>query len=317
MGLAYERLPVDALPTIGAGIADEPARKAEAFKRFNRVIERFFDEGKWPGTMQEAVINVYGSDDTDYYFTLPRNFETCIFAESCSHDSPVQAQWFSYLPGGTGPVRNRHLGPVRDAGIGYCVFRDIETPAQVTIESDQTESASTYLWLRAKDENGEKIYTNVGGSIIEGIRIDLSAAPVTTSQTISEIYGAEKAQTKGNITIAIGSTLYANYEPGERAISYRRYLSGGRTTQVRGWFKRRAVWNTADNDPVYPGSLEALKLGLFAIQYEEKSDLERANTYWAMAINLLSKATAEHHQSEASPIQLGYGALGVGLSQMN
>lgn len=315
--LAFERLPYNALPAIDNKLINNATeRKAEAYNRFNRVIERFFDEGKWPGTMQEAVINVYGSKDTGYYFTLPRHLQTCIFSEACCRNIPVQAQWFSYLPGGGKPA-SHHYGAVRDNGIGYCVFRDIDTPAQITVESDQTESAATYLWIRAKDADGEKIYTSVGGNIVEGIRIDLSASPVTTSQTISEIYGADKAITKGNITIRIGTTIHAVYEPGERAISYRRYWAGGAREQVRGWFKRCAVWNTSDNDPVYPASLEALKLGLFALNYEENGDQDRANTYWAMALNILNKATTEHHQSESSPMQIGYGMMASAIRHMN
>lgn len=316
--LAYERLPYNALPSIdGTLITNETGRKAEAYNRFNRVIERFFDEGKWPGTMQEAVINVYGSAATDYYFTLPRHLETCIFAESCHSNLPVQAQWFSYLPGGNARLNGRHYGAVRDFGVGYCVFRDFDTPTQITVVSDQAEAAATYLWIRALDENGEKIYTTVSGNPVEGIRIDLSAGSTTTTQTISSIYGADKDATKGNVTISVGSTLHASYEPGERAISYRRYLAGGERTQVRGWFKRRAVWNTTDNDPVYPASLEALKLGLFALSYEENGDQDRGNTYWAMALNILNKATTEHHQSESSPTQLGYGMMSVGQRQFN
>lgn len=316
---AYTRLPPTTFLAIdGVTIGDEPARKADAYNRFNRVMQRFHDEGKWKGTMQQASISVYGSATDDYYFTLPRQLETAIFVARKHSVQAVQSAWFQFLPGGPGPLVDdkRHIGAPRDLGEGYVTFRNIETAGTLVIDSDQTEDASTYLYLRGLDANGEKIYSSFGGSIQEGIRVDLGDAPVTTSESFSSIYYASKEVTKGNVTISRGGTEIASYEPGEETISYRRYLVGLDSTTVptvKVWGKRRWCWTTADNDLIYPDNLEALKLGVMATIYEENGDFERSQAYMAEAYRILSQQITEHRAGEQSPIQfvnkLGPGSI--------
>lgn len=277
----------------------------------NRVLSRFFEGGLWDGTTEQNIINIFGSEDDDYYITLPRHLETCIRGGMPgTKPYPTQSQWYQYISGGYGmrTLDQRHYGALQDLGTGFCTFRNIETASTLTVSSAETEDAATYLYIRALDASGNKIYTTVGGEVIEGIRIDLSAAPATTSYTISNIYGLTKDITKGVVTVEDASNDLAYLEPGELIANYRRYLSGGYNadnwTQIKGIFKRKHVWAVADNDPLYPDSLEAIKFGLMALNYEEEADLDRAPLYWKMAVDLLNQQLKSRRLGSEGTMQL-------------
>ena len=142
------------------------------------------------------------------------------------------------------------------------------------------------------------------GERVEGIRLDLGDGTQTTSQTFSELYSVEKTPTTGLISLSAGATTLAKYEAGERAISYRRYIVDKNWDAVQGIFKRRHVWAISDNDPLYPDSLEAIKLGLMAINAEEKADVERGQYYMDRAILLLNAELKEYNAGQEGVMQV-------------
>jgi hypothetical protein len=96
----------------------------------------------------------------------------------------------------------------------------------------------------------------------------------------------------------------AKYEAGERVISYRRYLVDRNWDAVQGIFKRRHCWAISDNDPLYPDSLEAIKLGLMALNAEEKADVERGQYYMDRAILLLNAELKEYNSGQEGVMQI-------------
>jgi hypothetical protein len=188
-------------------------------------------------------------------------------------------------------------------GEGFVSFRDITTPSPLTISSTQTECVGSYVWIRGTDSNGDKIFSTVDGNIVEGIRIDLSGGTQTTSQTFATIYSVEKTPTDGIVSLAVGATNIAKYEQGERVINYRRYMVDKNWDSVQGVFKRRHVWATSDNDQLFPDSLEALKLGLMALNAEEKADVERGQYYMDRALLLLNAELKEYNSGQEGTMQ--------------
>ena len=269
----------------------------------NRVCERFHNRGKWSGTTELATINIYGSEASDYFITLPRHLKTCIRGGRPGyHTAQTQGKWYQFLGGGAGLLDTtaRHYGPLQDLGFGFMTYDNLPAAgAQLIVSTSETEASATYLYIRGRDENGDKIYSTVSGSVIEGIRIDLSSAPATTTQTFGSVYQVTKAVTKGTVSVSYGSTEIAKYEPGETDPDYRRYLSGGYTADewevIRGYFKRQHVWATAANDPIYPDNLEAIKLGIQALQAEEEGNVEQAQYYEGMAIDMLNSQLSEEN----------------------
>jgi hypothetical protein len=245
---------------------------------------------------------------------------------------PTQGQWYQYMPNSVGPRRDgdKHWGPAQDLGTGFTTYRDITTAGTLTITTDISEDGTglflyddgadvgtmlyddgvddgqiegliannpTLMVIRALDENGDKIFTLAGDTYIEGILIDLSDAPETTSQTVSEIYGIFKPITRGYVRISVGGTEIARLDPGERVANYRRYLvgyNGADQFAFQAICYRRHVWAYSANDPIYPDNLEAIKNGLIALNYEERADLDRSQQYWGIAYRTLTMSLKDH-----------------------
>jgi hypothetical protein len=308
LGLCVERLPNSVVP-----VADPPDlagfdAQAELRNNINRVLERFFAEGKYVGTIQQATITAYEDINDNKFITLPRHLETCLRGGKAGYKtSAVQSEWYQYLPQGRGirKTDQSYYGPLQDIGEGFVTFRDIETASTLTLSSSETECAGSYIWIRGKDNNGDKIFSTVDGDRVEGIRLDLgNGTQTTTGITFKEIYSVEKTPTTGTITLAAGATTLAKYEAGERAISYRRYIVDKNWDAVQGIFKRRHCWAISDNDPLYPDSLEAIKLGLMAINAEEKADVERGQYYMDRAILLLNAELKEYNSGQEGVMQI-------------
>jgi len=309
LGLAAERLPASVHPQPDPPDLQGFDSAAELRNNINRVLERFFAEGKFVGTIQQATITAYEDADVNRFITLPRHLETCLRGGKAGYKTTaVQSEWYQYLPQGRG-IRKQdqaYYGPLQDIGEGFVTFRDIETASTLTLSSSETECAGSYIWIRGKDANGDKIFSTVDGERVEGIRLDLGDGTQTTSQTFKEIYSVEKTPTTGTITLSAttGSVTLAKYEAGERAISYRRYIVDKNWDAVQGIFKRRHVWAISDNDPLYPDSLEAIKLGLMAINAEEKADVERGQYYMDRAILLLNAELKEYNAGQEGVMQI-------------
>jgi hypothetical protein len=68
----------------------------------------------------------------------------------------------------------------------------------------------------------------------------------------------------------------------------------------------------ADNDPVFPSNIGALKYGLRAIRYEDTSDDARANEAWALAFNELDMELAKFTGESTLPTIAMVGGYGEG-----
>jgi hypothetical protein len=307
--MAIERLPASVRPQPDPPDLEGFNQIEELKNNINRVLERFFAEGKFVGTIQQATITAYEDINDNKFITLPRHLETCLRGGKAGYKtSAVQSEWYQYLPQGRGirKTDQSYYGPLQDIGEGFVTFRDIETASALTLSSSETECAGSYIWIRGKDNNGDKIFSTVDGDRVEGIRLDLGSGTQTTSQTFKEIYSVEKTPTTGTITLSAttGSITLAKYEAGERAISYRRYIVDKAWDAVQGIFKRRHCWAISDNDPLYPDSLEAIKLGLMAINAEEKADVERGQYYMDRAILLLNAELKEYNAGQEGVMQI-------------
>jgi len=306
LALAVERLPSSLTP-----IPDPPdlagfVPATELRKNINRATSLFFTLGTWKGLEVQALIEPQTDVNGGWFITLPRHLETCLRGGLPGrYTLATRGFWWQFLPN-AGHIRltdQVYLGSApEDAGEGFCTFRDLLTPATLTISSDQTEVAATYLWIRALDENGDKIFTNISGTIYEGIRITLSATPVVTTQTVSEIYGISKAISVGNITVTNGTDTLAIYEPGERVPSYRRYIVGSSET-FKGIFRRKHCWAVADNDPLYPDSLTALERGLWSINCSDKQNFPGASAMMAEAIAILNSDLEQYNSGTEGTLQ--------------
>jgi hypothetical protein len=307
LGLCVERLPSSVIPQPDPPDLEGFDAQGELRNNINRFLERVLSEGKWEGTVVQALITAYEDSIGNKFITLPRHLETCLRGGRLGYKTiATQSEWYQYLPQGRGIRRadQAYFGPIQDMGGGFVTFRDILTPSQLTLSSSQTEASGAFIVIRGKDANGDKIYSTVEGAVIEGIRLDMASGTQTTSQTFSEIYAVEKEVTKGLISVSAGATTIAVYEQGERVVSYRRYMVDKNWDSVQGVFKRRHCWAISENDPLYPDNLEAIKLGLMALNAEDKSDIERSQYYMDRAILLLNADLKEYNAGQEGTMQI-------------
>lgn len=179
------------------------------------------------------------------------------------------------------------------------MFRDLLTPATLTVVSDQTETGTTYITIKGLDENGDKIFSAAG---VEGVKVTLSATPATTSRQFSEIYGIVKDTSVGNVTLTNGTDTLAVYEAGERVPAYRRYIVGS-SEVFKGIFLRKHVWATTDNDPIFPDSMPALEKGLQSLNCSDKQNFTGASSLLAEAVAILNSDLEQYNSGTEGTLQ--------------
>lgn len=307
LGLAVERLPASVIPQPDPPDLEGFDAQAELRNNINRTLERFYAEGKWTGLITQAIIVAYEDANGNKYVTLPRHLETCLRGGKIgTRTRATQSEWYQYLPEGRG-IRQadlQYFGPLQDMGAGFTTFRDLPNNSALTLSSTETECNGTYVWIRGTDANGDKIFSTVDGNVVEGIRVDMGNGATTTTEVFSTIYSLEKSVTNGIISLSAGATNLARYEAGERVADYRRYLIDTSWDSIQGIFKRRHCWAISDNDSLYPDSLEAIKLGLMALNAEEKGDVERGQYYMDRAILLLNAELKEYNSGQEGTLQV-------------
>lgn len=274
------------------------SEKLDVDNKINLVIERFITSGKWKGSFLRARLSAYNNQ-----VTLPDSFESILkfgYVDDnggvCGSETPWSA-WYAVI----GLNSDNELDPVRptDLGDGWPTFRDPPYATFYIKAQSEMEEAPTLL-LRGIDGDGQQIYT---GST-EGVTLNISSTAQTTSQLFSSLsFWVKSAVTNSilrlwavNADDATDTTLIAIIVPGKTVSNYRRYaipICSNEPQVISALCKRAYVPARSDNDVVVPSNLGALKIGLMACQYEDKSDWKNANDAWDRAIALLDSERQE------------------------
>ena len=120
MGLAVERLPASVHPQPDPPDLQGFDGQAELRNNINRFCERVISEGKWVGTLVQAMITAYEDANDNKFITLPRHLETCIRAGKAGYKTTaVQSEWYQYLPQGRGirKTDEKYYGPIQDLSL--------------------------------------------------------------------------------------------------------------------------------------------------------------------------------------------------------
>lgn len=151
-----------------------------------------------------------------------------------------------------------------------------------TIRCVGNEAANPGLTLTGGfDENGNEILGEVS--------LPITTGTTETTQQYTDLPEFSKVSTTYAVNIysvdttTSVATLIAVYAPGETVPTYRQYSVGSTALDgksVRTICKLGFETAIVDNDLVIPGNLGALKLGLQALQFEDKIDPANAGIYW-------------------------------------
>jgi hypothetical protein len=273
-----------------AKVSNLPASDARVLDLVNRAMERLIHEGQWVGTVAR-----YAVCTNQKCLTWPREIETILGASLCDVPILVRGQFYEFLENGPGVLSGERCEPsltLVDRG-NAPAFDDVPgTGYKLAIYADGSEAAGLKVLVRYYDLNGNKVYTNDGGTIIEGEKLSIPAAGNYT-------YSTYEVLPNGLYDYKISdSSLFplAYYQPDEEIPVYRRsYIpnlesSGGScdTTRVTIIGKLRFIPAIDDNSILIIQHADAIRLAVQAVYKEETNNLQEAALYWSMAIKCLN-----------------------------
>lgn len=316
LGFARANLPTAALaPSVAASVPQSAAA-------INAVTSWILNNGMWVGTLQEAVFTIWDN----VQITLPRSMLT-IQASVLQGTGDqfrqwvpmnVANEWFQWIPGGGGFVSNPpwNTQVLTSLGEGFVIFRDLPSTGTIKIYNATTETAGT-INIRGYDSAGAKVYTGVGGSRVEGENVaqpttaNTSVTTATTWNSGNSLYAVVKPTTNGvirfyHVAADLTETKIGEYDPGETNPNYRRYLVpryciSNDNRQVVGLCKRAQVDVVVDNDQIVPGNLQAIEIGLMALNFRRKADKALADSYINDAIAQLNNEVEDFNASQSWP----------------
>lgn len=297
----------------------------------NQVCERFLTNAKVKGSIQNYVFPVL-----DNYVTLPANVVTILQANLVNTNGTtgftykIFNRWnasgaFSQYGQGTPcgatnvGIGNSILGStwtprLFDVGNGFTGYRPGLTGTYtIRATTTTTEPGTATILLQGIDQNGNTIQS---GTNTNGVSLTIPAGgSATTSQQFTQLsYWAKSVVTNGNIALSAVDTTsgvvtpFALIVPGNLTSNFRRYYApdnkADNTDTILASCKHDYVPAIADTDPIIPSNVGALKLGMIALQCEDKFDFERSDKNMARALDLLDQDRQEFDGDSAiAPLQ--------------
>ena len=282
--------------------------------RINSALERIYNSGKWKGLSVPVSMSL-ATDPAQWWtsesvktLTLPRQYQSVLGVQFATGDMPglprqIYPRWQEYIAGGSGQVNSgTGMQLLIDMGDGFITYSDPTTEFYPRFEITDANDVGKVVRITAVDTNGDDIFDSEGNAWIS---VTLTSNGVTLPNLITKILAIHKPVTEGTLNLFAVSPSnsalkckIADYEPTETVPSYKRYkISGGEfVSRLNCLCKRRFVElvNGPDDEAlITPGNEGALKMTLMALQYEDKNDLERAETYFLKAIQLLNAELKE------------------------
>jgi hypothetical protein len=275
--------------------------------RLMQVVERFFTLGTWRSMWKRLDLSIYNG-----VLTLPRGFDTCRQISAC----------------GCGPVpiySQFHRLACCGVSVDPAAFPGWYTGLRLTDENAQTFITPTGTFkLRAvaTEVNADGL-TLIGGfdqnenELFGEITLATINGASTTTQEFTKLPHIQKTVTANAVllyavdTTTSVATLISSFAPGETIPSYRQYDASGFFNDanndgiadddpavVSAICKLGFVAAVSVNDIIVPGNIGALKLGLMAVQFEDRTDPENAKIYMDNAVALLDAELAELQSAE-------------------
>lgn len=275
------------------------AQKSAFDLRVNQVVERFLEEMKPRNTLRRVNVPIING-----MITLPRNLETVLGMKLVNENNCACGPLLIYSrfhefahPGAPGCCSNPGVYPLSET---VQVFQDPTPYFKLRITS--TVTSGTVTFIGGRDTDGDEYFDSVSLNITNGT--------TTTTREWATMPQIQKSATTVGVemysvdTVSSDATLVAVYAPGETIPAYRRYkvpnYDGYNMALVHG--KLAYVPVTGDTEIVYPGKLGALKLGLMALNYEDKNDFDRADGYWSRALSALDNDRQELDGDASIPV---------------
>lgn len=277
------------------------------------VVERFHTDGFWVGSKSTFTMAISATG----HVTLPIFLESIIDARIDETPRPVKTQRYQFLYDGPGEidVESSTLGVLSDAGRVATEVEFPSTAGQIKLTITNSNDAGKKVRLLGYDASGDEIR---GTGSQSGELVTLADPNATSSATFSAIRGIQKPELQGRLIVShvgVSDTELADIPSFVTTPVYRRYLVPAvDCDNVIAYCKRRALPVRAEEDYILPGNLSALKQGLYGLNFEEKSDPDRAQYYWGLAKSILNDEATEYRggATEPAPVKI----WGEGISKV-
>jgi len=294
-----------------------PADKTspEFLDRVSEVVERFHTRGFWVGAKSTFSIALPSAADGLLY--LPYFLDSIVSARIDKKPIITRGPTYEFLYDGPG-----ELDP--DVGCNGAVIDRGQSPISASFPSTAgvlrftaaAADAGKKIRVLGYDDSGDRVLT--GG--VPGEEVTLVDGTVDTTTTFSAIQGIQKEVTQASVTchhVGTTNTLLVTMESFMELPLFRSYVSVVDDSSVNliAYCKRRPIPVSSEEDYIMPGNLSALKLGLYALNYEEKNDGPRAKEFWRDAEEILNNEAVEYRAGAQEVMQ--YQPWGAGVSGLN
>ena len=276
---------------------------------------------------QVADSTVWWGDIYPKTITLPRNYQAVLGVTFDGMPRLTYPKWQEYIAGGGGGLTaGGGMQKIIDAGDGFVTWADPTTSFYPRFEISDAQDVGKTVTFTGVDVFGSAVHDSTGNT---GFTVTLASPGVTFStQRIARITSIRKALTEGPVNLfavdpdngSLKSQL-AIYAPTETVPSYKRYkLVSTDSVQTVGCLCKRRfvplVNGPDDNVVVIPDNEGALKMMLMALQYEDKNDLERAESYSQKALQLLNSELKEDTGAPIVTLQMNPVAAAMRIPSM-
>lgn len=300
--------------SVVAKVANECATSEAVVSLVNRACERLLYKGYWPDSYARYRVCV-----NEACLTWPREIETIEAAMLDNAPLTVRDSWYEFLGSGPG-------GLSEDTGIGKqlvdrgtsVAFSEVTSGnKKIAVYCDGAEDvANKRIVVRFVNSYGNKQFTAFNGNVIEGESLALPAAG-NYAYTVNKLapgglYHVVKPVTNYMVRLyeydVDDATIrpLAFYEPKETVPEYRSSLipnlaasvgDGCEKITVIVMGKKRYIPCVDDNDLLMIPNIEAVRLGVQAVRFEENNLADDAMKFWALAFGCLDDQTKHHRGS--------------------
>jgi hypothetical protein len=289
------------VPLVSASVA----QIADFNARLNQVVERYLSDMKPALLYRRVQVPIY-----NHTVTLPRGLQSLLGIMPVNQNncacSPLaiytRFHEFAQLGAASmcGAGCNGGAFPVSET---VQSFREPESTFRLKVTS--TANGGTISFIGGYDTDWNEYFDSVSVSIIDGgSDITTREWPAGSMPRISK-----SATTAGVLLYSVDAddeeTLIAVYAPSETDPAYQRFQLPcyPDNIQVARILSRLTfVEMSDDKDIVIPSRLGVLKLGLMALNYEDRNDFERADGYWSRGLKMIDNDKQEFEGDAAIPL---------------
>lgn len=268
-------------------------------EKVEEVLDRLHSEDYWPGSRCTYSFVVSPRQT----IILPLFLNAVIAAQVDGVPRQVMSERYEFVVDGPGPIEEGrgYASMLVDAGESSLELDFPAAPGGLTVRALNPADEAVPVRVRGwEPDAAHEIQTShvPGIELVHGEESDMAFAAVK---------GVQKPVTQGSIQIVYGvdtsdEVVLAEIPASVELPVYRRYRTTARVgSRILAYCERRPLPVRREEDYLLPDSLSALKMGLFAVSFEEKSEPKRAEYYWEQARQILTKLST-HHKGGAQDI---------------